>query len=159
VALHEVASAYAPDAGISIKWPNDLVAGGAKLAGILLERSGDAVVAGFGMNLAYFPDDTPVPACSLHALTGTAPDPDAIVSTLADSFAGWTARWRANGLGPICARWLACAHPIGTALSAASADGRRIEGVFDGLDRDGALRLRLADGSVHVIQAGDIFLI
>lgn len=159
VALHEIASAYAPDAGIKIKWPNDLTAQGAKLSGILLERSGDAVVVGFGMNLDQFPQDTPVPSSSIRALTGTAPAPESVALALADSFANWLARWRANGLGTICDHWLAAAHPAGTALSAAVADGSRIDGIFDGLDRDGALRLRLADGTVRVIQAGDVFLI
>jgi BirA family biotin operon repressor/biotin-[acetyl-CoA-carboxylase] ligase len=56
-------------------------------------------------------------------------------------------------------RWLERAHPIGTALVARQADGTAIEGLFDGLADDGALRLRLADGGVHVMHAGDVFLL
>src|SRR4051794_38072455 len=75
VALHETVAAFAPEAPVLIKWPNDLVADGAKLAGILLEREGEVVIAGFGVNLAYHPNDTPRSATSLAALTGGAPDP------------------------------------------------------------------------------------
>jgi BirA family biotin operon repressor/biotin-[acetyl-CoA-carboxylase] ligase len=64
------------------------------------------------------------------------------------------AEWREAGVPSIRARWLAAAHPLGTALSTPAGDG-----LFDGLDETGALRLRLADGSVRVIHAGDIFLI
>jgi BirA family biotin operon repressor/biotin-[acetyl-CoA-carboxylase] ligase len=154
VALHEAVAAFAPDAAVSIKWPNDVLAGGAKLAGILLEREGEAVIAGFGVNLAHHPGDTPRPATSLAALAGGAPDPAVFLEILAESFERWLARWRNEGIGPVRAAWLAAAHPIGSALS--TNEG---EGLFDGLDESGALRLRLADGRTRVIHAGDVFLI
>lgn len=159
VALHETATAFAPGADFLIKWPNDLLAGGAKLSGILLERSGDAVVVGFGVNLAAHPALAGRPATSLAALTRAAPDPALFLETLADSFTRWLGRWRGEGLQPVRAAWLAAAHPVGTALSTHGPDGRAIHGLFDGLDDTGALRLRLADGSGHVIHAGDVFLI
>lgn len=159
VALHEVVQAYAGGAEIRIKWPNDLLAGRAKLSGILLERCGDAVIIGFGVNLADHPSDTPRPATSLAAVAGVAPDPAAVLADLAASFAGWLSRWRSEGFAPVRARWLERAHPRGTALSTTGADGASLDGLFDGLDDDGALRLRLADGSSHVIHAGDVFLI
>jgi BirA family transcriptional regulator, biotin operon repressor / biotin---[acetyl-CoA-carboxylase] ligase len=152
VALHEVCSLYAPT--IVIKWPNDLMAGGAKLAGILLERGGEAVVIGFGANLAHHPSGLDRPVTSIAALAGTAPDAGAVVEALAEGFARWLRRWRGEGLAPVRDRWLAAAHPIGTALSAGGK-----EGLFDGLDHDGALRLRLPDGSVQLIHAGEVFLI
>ena len=154
VALHEVVSAYAADGAVRIKWPNDLVAGGAKLAGILLERTGDAVVIGFGVNLAHHPEGLDRPVASLASLTGGAPDAAAFLEALADSFARWLGRWRSEGIAPIRERWLAAAHPLGTALT--TPEG---EGLFDGLDEDGALRLRLADRTSRVIHAGDVFLI
>ncbi|HEX6376042.1 MAG TPA: biotin--[acetyl-CoA-carboxylase] ligase [Allosphingosinicella sp.] len=158
VALHEVASAFAAGAKIEIKWPNDLLVAGAKLSGILLERLEDAVVVGFGVNLADHPDETARPAISFDAL-GDAPDPAIFLEALAESFARWVERWRDEGLAPIRARWLAAAHPPGTALSTHTASGTWVEGLFDGLDESGALRLRLADGSSQVIHAGDVFLI
>ena len=159
VALHEALCLFARGAGISIKWPNDLLAQGAKLSGILLEREGEAVVIGFGVNLAHHPEDTPRPSICLAALTGTAPDPDTFLETLAEILARWLGRWRTEGLAPVRAAWLAAAHPIGTALSTHDPGGAAIEGLFDGLDEAGALRLRLADGRVERILAGDVFLI
>jgi BirA family biotin operon repressor/biotin-[acetyl-CoA-carboxylase] ligase len=154
VALHEVASAWAPDAPIRIKWPNDLLAGPAKLAGILLEREGEAVVIGFGANLAHHPTDIERPATSLAALANAAPDPATFLEQLADAFTRWLAVWRGHGLPPVRAAWLAAAHPPGTAL--ATAEGR---GLFEGLDETGALRLRLPTGEIRLIHAGDVFLI
>jgi BirA family biotin operon repressor/biotin-[acetyl-CoA-carboxylase] ligase len=152
VALYEVASAYAPE--LRIKWPNDLVADGAKLAGILLEREGEAVVIGFGANLVAHPDLPDRPATSLAALVGTAPDAGVFLERLAEGFGRWLGRWRGEGLAPIHRRWLEAAHPVGTALS--TTEG---EGLFAGLDESGALRLRKADGTVGLVHAGDIFLI
>ena len=158
VALHEAVSAFAQGQPVTIKWPNDLLASGAKLSGILLERVDDAVVIGFGVNLAHYPEGLDRPVTSLASLIGGSPDPDVFAETLAECFARWLGRWRREGLAPIRARWLLAAHPIGTALSA-EAGGTRVEGLFDGLDEAGALRLRLADGTVHVMHAGDVFLI
>jgi BirA family biotin operon repressor/biotin-[acetyl-CoA-carboxylase] ligase len=152
VALHETTSACA--AGIVIKWPNDLLVGTAKLAGILLEREAAAVVIGFGVNLAHHPRDLHRPATSLATLTGTAPDPAIFLEHLAESFARWLGRWRGEGLSPIRAAWLAAAHPRGTALSTPEGDG-----LFEGLEETGALRLRLPGGELRTIHAGDVFLI
>jgi BirA family biotin operon repressor/biotin-[acetyl-CoA-carboxylase] ligase len=155
VALHEVAAAFAPEAEVIVKWPNDLLVADAKLAGILLEREGEAVVIGFGANLAYFPPDLERPATSLAALSGAAPDPSAFLEALAAAFARWLGRWRSEGLAAVRRQWLAVAHPPGTALAV----GEGVQGLFDGLDESGALRLRLADGSTRLIHAGDVFLI
>jgi BirA family transcriptional regulator, biotin operon repressor / biotin---[acetyl-CoA-carboxylase] ligase len=141
-----------------LKWPNDLLIGGAKLSGILLERAGDAVVIGFGVNLAHAPEGIERAATSVAA-HGTAPDPGVFVETLAEAFARWLGRWRGEGLSPIRDRWLARAHPLGTALTARLADGSSEDGLFDGLTQDGALILRLADGATRVIHAGDVFLL
>ncbi len=156
VALEEAASVFYP--GTALKWPNDLLLGNAKLAGILLERSGDAVVIGFGVNLAHAPD-LPDRVTTSLAAHGTMVAPATFVEVLADSVARWTQRWRGEGVAPIRARWLDRAHARGTALSARTPDGGSIDGLFDGLDADGALILRLAGGERRVIHAGDVFLI
>lgn len=157
VALDEAVSVFLPSGGM-LKWPNDLLIGGAKLSGILLERSGDTVVIGFGVNLAHHPDnlDRPVTSLAAHA---PAPEPQVFLETLAETFARWLSRWRSEGLDPVRERWLARAHRPGTALTARLADGSNVDGLFDGLDSDGALILRLADGTARVIHAGDVFLI
>lgn len=159
VALHEVASALVvAGVRIEIKWPNDLLVAGAKLSGILLERIDDSIVLGFGVNLADHPDEIARPAINMGMLGG-APDPARFLDALAASFARWVGRWRDEGVDPIRTRWLAAAHPLGTPLSTHTASGARIEGLFDGLDDSGALKLRMADGSSQVIHAGDVFLV
>ncbi|MCW3847843.1 biotin--[acetyl-CoA-carboxylase] ligase [Sphingomonas sp. LB-2] len=145
------------DDEVVIKWPNDLLIDGAKLSGILLERTGDAVVIGFGVNLAHHPENLERPTTSLAA-HGATVAPEIFADVLAESVARWIAKWR-EGLGPVRERWLARAHPIGTALTARLSDGSAIDGLFQGLDADGALTLRLADGTSHVIHAADVFLI
>ena len=160
VALHEVAIAYAPDnLSVTIKWPNDILVNEAKLAGILLERAGDAVVIGIGVNLGFHPVGLDRAVTSLAALGGEAPDPHYFCEDLAKAFAHWLGRWRGVGLNIVRQAWLNAAHPVGTALTANLGDGTSQEGIFDGLEADGALRLRLADRSLRVIHAGDVFLI
>ncbi len=159
VALEEVVGLFLRDAArVTLKWPNDLLIDGAKLSGILLERVGDAVVIGFGVNLAGHPTDLDRAATSIAA-HAPPPAPDMFLDALAESFARWLARWRSEGAAPIRERWLARAHPIGTALSVHGPDGTPIPWLFDGLDADGAMILRLADGTRHVMHAGDVFLI
>ncbi|UZK66803.1 biotin--[acetyl-CoA-carboxylase] ligase [Sphingomonas sp. M1-B02] len=143
---------------VQLKWPNDLLVGSAKISGILLERADDAVVIGFGVNIAHKPDGLDRVATSM-AEHGVTPDPDLFAETQAEAFERWLSRWRGEGLGPVRERWLARAHPKGTALTARLADGSTIDGLFDGLDSGGALILRLADGTARVIHAADVFLL
>lgn len=159
VALYEALTVFAPDAPLAIRWPNDLVAGDAKLAGILLERHGDAVVIGIGANLAHHPDLPDRLATDLAELGGAAPDAATVAETLVESFARWLAIWRGAGLDAVIARWSAAAHPRGTALAARLPDDEAVTGLFDGLDASGALRLRLADGAVRVIHAADVLAV
>jgi BirA family transcriptional regulator, biotin operon repressor / biotin---[acetyl-CoA-carboxylase] ligase len=168
VALEEAVSLFlgpetaSPASGLRsgkpvLKWPNDVLIDGAKLSGILLERVDDAVILGFGVNLAHHPTDLERPATSI-ATYAPAPDPQIFAEALAEIFARWLARWR-DGIAPVRERWLARAHPQGTALTARLADGTSVDGLFWGLESDGALILRLADGSSRVIHAGDVFLL
>ena len=158
VALHESVATHCPDAALTIKWPNDLLLGHAKLSGILLERSNDAVVMGFGVNVAHHPDLPERPTTSLIEAKCLV-EPAVLLETLAEALARWLSRWRSEGLAPVRQRWLAAAHPIETALAVRLPDGTGPEGLFAGLDGEGALMLRLADGTMRVIHAADVFLI
>ena len=158
VALHESLAAHAPAADFRLKWPNDLVADGAKLAGILLERSGDAVAVGIGANLAHHPDGLDQPATSLRACAGQSPEPSAFLAVLAPRFADRLERWREDGTPALLIEWSARALPVGTALRVHLGE-EVLRGMFDGLDGVGALRLRLPDGDVRAIHAGDVFLV
>ncbi|WP_374944808.1 biotin--[acetyl-CoA-carboxylase] ligase [Sphingomonas sp.] len=144
--------------GVTLKWPNDLLLNGEKLSGILLERADHAVIIGIGANLAHHPDLPDRPATSLAA-HGVDVTPAAFLDTLVETFARWLARWRGEGLAPIRTRWLERAHPVGTALTARLPDGSALNGLFDGLDGDGALILRLGGGERRVIHAADVFLL
>ncbi len=158
VALYEAVLPHLTSPGrLLLKWPNDLMLSGAKLAGILLERVGNTVVVGFGVNLAAAPRIAGRTSISLGDL-GPAPDRDLFSIDLAKAFAAELAHWRETGIGPLRARWLAAAYPEGTPLSVHAPDGSIVSGEFDGLTQDGALRLRLADGSHRVIHAGDVSL-
>jgi len=160
VSLHEIVLAYAAEhCHALIKWPNDLLINDAKLGGILLERANDAVVIGFGVNLGFHPIGLDRPVTSLAAQGQDAPDPHYFCEELTLSFAYWLDCWRSTGLEVIRQAWLEGAHAPGTALTANLGDGTSVEGRFDGLDADGALRLRLADGALRVIHAADVFLI
>lgn len=162
LALFERVSLYATDAtdaAIQIKWPNDVMGNGAKLSGILLERIGDAVVIGIGLNLASHPDLPDRKTTSIAALTGTTPDAAIFLDGLADTFQRLLSDWRGSGFDALLARWRAAAHPLGTVLKVSLPSGDALSGIYDGLCDDGALCLRLADGAVRVIHAGDVFLV
>ncbi len=159
IAVHQALSAAAPDLQLWIKWPNDLLCHGAKLSGILLEREGDAVIIGIGVNLAFHPEGLGRPVTSLLAQGATPPSPAEFQMTLATALDTSLAVWREQGLAAVRQDWLARAHPLGTPLSITDSDGTMLTGAFDGLGDDGALKLRLADGAVRAIHAGDVFLV
>lgn len=155
VALIRAVEAAAPATGLMLKWPNDLLLGPGKLGGILLERAGDRVVAGFGVNLASAPA---LADRSTAALSGVAlVTPEAFAPLLAAAFARELERWRRD-LPALVGLWLESAHSIGSPLSVWASADERLQGNFDGLEPDGALRLRLADGTRQVIRAADVFL-
>ena len=137
-----------------LKWPNDVLLLGRKLAGILLERSGQRVVIGFGLNLASAPDLPDRRCASLSGRIG----PKAFAPLLAESFERLVGLWRQSEPLLLAQAWLARAHPLGTPLTVHASSDETISGRFDGLEPDGALRLRLDDGALEIVRAGDIAL-
>ncbi len=159
VALEETVRGVLPDArALQLKWPNDLLLDGAKLSGILLERGVADVVVGIGVNVAHHPALPDRATTSLRA-AGATVDAATLLERLADRFASWLGVWRAQGIGLVAAQWSARAHPVGTALSVRLPDQTTLQGQFLGLDVGGALLLGLADGTRHVIHAGDVFVV
>ena len=160
IATYETARLIAPDVPIMIKWPNDLLtANGAKFCGMLLECSGDAVIIGIGMNLFAHPQGLDRPVSDLRTSGGNPPHAQAVVQILAETLQSWLQRWRLGGLSPILKSWQQFAHPVGTALTVNLPNCEQLQGLYDGLNEDGSLRLRLADGEIHAIHAADVFLI
>lgn len=154
LALIEAVEAVVPATPLSLKWPNDLMLGDAKLAGILLERSGDRVVVGFGVNLAAAPAISGRKIASLSA----AITQQVFAPLIAASFARLLRAWRMADPVAFAQAWLARAHPIGTPLEVHSGPDERIAGRFDGIEPDGAMRLRLESGKIELIRAGDVSL-
>ena len=154
LALIEAVDLAAPGLPVMLKWPNDLLLGTAKLGGILLERTGDRVVAGFGLNLGKAPK---IEGRDIAALNGVML-PQAFAPLLAGSFARLLELWRTTGPEAFAKAWLARAHPIGTRLTVHSAPGETTSGRFEGIEPDGALQLRREDGDIDIIRAGDVEL-
>jgi BirA family biotin operon repressor/biotin-[acetyl-CoA-carboxylase] ligase len=140
-----------------LKWPNDVLVRGRKIAGVLLEgRAGEegapVVVIGIGVNLAQrdFPGDLAGRATSVALETGQAPDRDEILRAVLAALGVWRARLEERGAGPIRAAWLAHADTIGQAVEV---DG--VRGIAVDLDLDGALVLD-AGGVRHRVVAGEL---
>ena len=156
LAVLEAVSPLVPPPHIAqLKWPNDLLIGGAKLCGILLERIGEAVVVGIGVNLAAAPVVEGRETIALAAF-GPAPDRDTFAAALAQSFDRELERWRSFGLEPLLRRWQAAAHPPGTPLLVGEPGEMPLAGQFAGLAADGALQLRLSDGTTRTVHAGEV---
>jgi BirA family biotin operon repressor/biotin-[acetyl-CoA-carboxylase] ligase len=158
LAVHDGLAMLGGPAAMALKWPNDLLVGSAKLAGILAERVGDHVVVGIGINLVLAPDVAGRPTVSLAAL-GYPMDRDRVAETLARCMADALIDWR-NGGWPnaILTRWHAAAHPRGTALTLSEGEHAGLTGRFDGLEQDGSLALLTGDGRRIIIHAGDVTL-
>ena len=154
LALIEAVDEAAPAQPLMLKWPNDLLLAGRKLAGILLERSGERVVIGFGVNLASAPDLSDRRCASLSGRVA----PERFAELLAPKFERLLALWRNSEPGQIAQAWLARAHPLGTELKVHSSSDDVVTGRFDGIERDGALLLRGDDGRLQIVRAGDVEL-
>lgn len=162
IAVHDaVADVLPPFArgDLAIKWPNDLLLGGAKIVGILIEgsasRAGQVVVVGIGINCAHHPEDTPYPATDLAA-AGHPVAPDALFERLAERMATRLAQWRDGPFDAIRDAWLARARGLGQPITVRRPSGT-VEGVFEALDPSGRLVLLKADGAREAISAGDVF--
>jgi BirA family transcriptional regulator, biotin operon repressor / biotin---[acetyl-CoA-carboxylase] ligase len=160
LAVHDCIGQIAPEIAIQIKWPNDLLSkDGEKLCGILLERINDAIVVGMGLNLVWHPPGLDRPVTDLKTLGAFPPHPQAVVEILADTFAIWLERWRIGGMWAIASSWQKLAHILGTAIAVNLPTGEQEQGLYAGLNDDGALQLRLADGTIRAIHAADVFLV
>jgi BirA family transcriptional regulator, biotin operon repressor / biotin---[acetyl-CoA-carboxylase] ligase len=155
------ASARSEHVQFSLKWPNDVLAGQHKLAGILLEAEavpGDrlAVVVGIGTNVVAAPKGTPTPATSLAAL-GVHVGAEDLFAVLSDSWAEFRGIWdNGRGFGEIRRAWLERAAGLGRPV-AVQAGGTTVEGTFDTIDDSGCLVIRTSDGKRVPVSAGDVY--
>jgi BirA family biotin operon repressor/biotin-[acetyl-CoA-carboxylase] ligase len=175
LALADALDAVAPKGRISIgvdggsgegrnrfelKWPNDVLASGAKMAGILLEsalldQGRFAVAVGIGVNVVAHPPDLPYPTTSLKAL-GANCDAETLFLALSDAWTANARLWRdGQGLAAIRQRWLERAAGIGSEV-AVRVDGNVVRGTFETIDEDCRFVIRDRDGSPLTIAAGDV---
>jgi BirA family biotin operon repressor/biotin-[acetyl-CoA-carboxylase] ligase len=156
-----IAAILPPGPRLALKWPNDLLLQGDKLAGILLESHGDGqggvawVIPGIGVNLAHapaLPDRTA--ACLADHMPP--PPPDAFAPLLLERIGHWCAILDHGGFAPVRTAWLAHAQPPGSAMSL-KLGAEMLAGTFAGLDTDGSLLMAI-DGAVRRFTTGEVLL-
>ena len=157
LAIYDAIGHFAPP-GLEAwcKWPNDILLGDAKVAGVLLENQApDWLVLGTGINVACYPADADFPATSLWEQGAPGITVEDMLEAFCRHFLTWYNRWRDDGFTPIRTRWLQRARGLDEKISV-RLPGETVSGVFAGLDDDGALLLEGPDGDRR-IAAGDVF--
>jgi BirA family biotin operon repressor/biotin-[acetyl-CoA-carboxylase] ligase len=151
IAVHEMASGLLPKEDFFLKWPNDVLMGGAKFCGLLAEvmdTNPTRIALGCGINLAHAPSGTPYPVTAL----GSQFTPDSVLQKFAVSLWHWLEIWDEGREFPaIRSVWLERAVGVGKDVSVDGKIGR-----FDGVGADGALLMTLADGTQRQVHAGEV---
>lgn len=165
LAVYDLVGRYVPPSLVSIKWPNDVLLDNRKVSGILLESgslgAGQLWLAiGIGVNLMVAPTGTERPATAvadhLSADRIVPPSFEEGANGLAETFQHWLDIWQQQGFGPVRQAWIDRTPGLnGPCIARLS--NETLEGTADGIESDGSLRLRLADGTLRVISAGDVF--
>lgn len=160
LAIADTLAAYDPRQPITLKWPNDVMIGGAKISGLLIEREPEALLIGIGINLVSHPADTPYPAthvlAEMRPETLADPEPlftgaEAFLALLSSRVIQRVETLRSQGFDPIRKDWLARAHHLGKIVTV-----NGLTGTFTDLAPDGALCLILPDGTESRVHAGDV---
>ncbi|MEQ8195601.1 MAG: biotin--[acetyl-CoA-carboxylase] ligase [Rhodospirillales bacterium] len=152
------------DRAVTGKWPNDVLLRGRKIAGILLEtvsvnpegEESEGIVAGLGVNIAHYPEDTAYPATSLEACGIEGQTPETVLRGVCAAFAPLYGSWLGDGFEPVRAAWLERAAGLGETIRVRFGE-EDLSGVFEGLDGSGALLLLEDDGNRRQITAGDVY--
>jgi len=149
-----------------LKWPNDVLAGQGKLAGILAEAAGDAVVVGIGLNVSTEPAELPgpgpgaLPATSLRAAGAAALNRENLLLAILARFERWYLAWRQAGGDPdrsgLRAEYTRLSATIGRPVRAELPGGQALSGLAVGVDSDGRLLVRVSPGSEVAVAAADV---
>lgn len=159
LALHDAISGRIPGLPnrLVLKWPNDLLIDRNKFAGILVEGERTSVAIGIGVNCVHHPGGTDYPATDL-ATAGVRTSPESLFAPLSAAMVARLAQWnRGAGFAAIRADWLSRAAGVGKPIRVKSGD-RELAGQFETIDETGRLVLRLPDGTMQTVAAGDVFL-
>ncbi|MGB0798227.1 MAG: biotin--[acetyl-CoA-carboxylase] ligase [Planktomarina sp.] len=162
-ALHRTLSGYVDPARLAQKWPNDVLLNGCKIAGILLEASGnghvvDRLSIGIGVNLGHAPQDVVDAAFApigLADVTGKTITPEEFLNVLAQCFEDVEGKFQAGGFDAIRAEWLGHAARLGEVITARTSKDTHV-GTFETVDADGNMVLLTAQGKI-VIPAADVY--
>lgn len=159
--VHEAISSLLQETGtdttpLTLKWPNDLLYGGAKLGGILCEAEQDSVIVGLGINIAWHPDDTPYPATSLQDIASMTLDPAMLLKRVAAAMNKVYSCWDVQGFSTLHPACETASIATGTELTV-RLPGDQFQGTYQGITPTGALRLQLPDKSLRLIEAGEVF--
>lgn len=151
----------APLVPMTYKWPNDVLLGGRKVAGVLLEAEGkgdglEFLVVGVGVNLASAPKDARHPATDLRSEAESPVTPEEALESFARQFLAWVSRWTNDGFAPVREAWLARAAHLGKEIEV-RLPNEALAGVFAGLGANGELLLDTAAGR-RIVTAGDVHL-
>ncbi|MBO6825129.1 MAG: biotin--[acetyl-CoA-carboxylase] ligase [Sneathiella sp.] len=159
---HAVRPLLSSDIDVNLKWPNDVLVNGQKIAGILLESKSkpdghlDWLVIGTGVNLKHYPKATEgLPATSMLE-NGVRIDPAEMLSRYAEKFLKFYMEWQQNGFAPVRDEWLKYAKGIGGPV-VARLPNAELSGIFKGLSDDGALILQQNEETIKEISAGEVF--
>jgi BirA family biotin operon repressor/biotin-[acetyl-CoA-carboxylase] ligase len=157
LAVHDAVAGRIPGLAtrLTLKWPNDVLIDGNKFAGILIEGEGASVAVGIGINCAHHPAGTTFPATDLAA-AGVRASPEPLFAAVAAAMVQRLAQWdRGAGFAAIRADWLARAAGLHKPIRVALGDIEQA-GLFESVDERGHLMLRLPDGTIQTIAAGDV---
>ncbi len=143
-----------------LKWPNDLLIGDRKAAGILLERQGDTVVVGIGVNVSHSPEIPGRKTTHIGYENGKfANGPDGVLDMLANHFAQRLADWRDQPLSLTVLEWAIRSHRFNDRLRVTDAGGKVLQGHYRGITPDGGMRILPNGGAEQVVHAGDVSLL
>lgn len=143
-----------------VKWANDVVVGGKKLAGVLVERFTAWALIGLGLNVNLppdaFPEELKMTATSVQAVSGKPVDRSEALAAILVGLEAWWDRWARDDIDPLWSAFAALDFLRGKEVQVVLPDGSTVKGSADGVASDGALRLRLTDGTVRLFVAGDV---
>lgn len=163
LAVADTLEAILPDpARVACKWPNDVLVGGKKIAGILLESfmgkesSKQWVAVGVGVNVDNSPEHVMFPATSLRESGVELISAKIVLSRFVEQFIGRYDEWEAEGFTPIEKTWKKKAYRLGDKVEVIVGDDK-LSGVFDGINETGQMLLRDKAKKITPISAGDVF--
>lgn len=156
LAVYDTLREFLPAKDITLKWPNDVLVGGKKISGILLESINGALIVGIGVNILHHPQNALYPATSLATEGVNSVNATVLCEKLLVKLGAWHDRMQNGGFGAVREAWLSHAQK---GIMTVRLPHKTIQGEFVGLDETGHLRLLLADGTEQSISTGDVLFV